>query len=108
MKYAGATGAVLALLAASAFAASVTRTEANNGNLVMEDVPPIPADIVDDLNRYQNVRSGNFQGSRYRGTADCTASGSSRILSSSGSKRMERPNRSDSRLRVIGRSTLTW
>jgi len=62
MKYAGATGAVLALLAASAFAASVNRTEANNGNLVMEDVPPIPADIVDDLNRYQNVRSGNFQG----------------------------------------------
>ena len=62
MKYAGAFGAALALLAASAFAASVTRTEANNGNLVMEDVPPIPADIVDDLNRYQNVRSGNFQG----------------------------------------------
>ena len=62
MKHAGAFGAALALLAASAFAASVTRTEANNGNLVMEDVPPIPADIVDDLNRYQNVRSGNFQG----------------------------------------------
>jgi len=62
MKYAGAFGAALALLAASAFAASVTRTEANNGNLVMEDVPPIPADIVDDLNRYLNVRSGNFQG----------------------------------------------
>jgi dipeptidyl aminopeptidase/acylaminoacyl peptidase len=62
MKYAGAFGAVLALLAASAFAEPVTRSEANNGNLVMEDVPPIPADIVADLDRYQNVRSGDFAG----------------------------------------------
>ena len=51
MKYAGALGAALALMAAGAFAASVSRTEANNGNLVMEDVPPIPKEIVDDLNR---------------------------------------------------------
>lgn len=36
-------------------------TATNNGNLVMEDVPPIPADIVDDLNRYQNVRSASFR-----------------------------------------------
>ena len=62
MKYAGAAGALLALLAAAAIAASATRTEANNGNLVMEDVPPIPASIVDDLVRYQNVRSANFEG----------------------------------------------
>jgi dipeptidyl aminopeptidase/acylaminoacyl peptidase len=62
MKYTGVFGAVLALSAASALAESVTRTEANNGNLIMEDVPPIPAKIVDDLNRYQNVRSGNLQG----------------------------------------------
>jgi dipeptidyl aminopeptidase/acylaminoacyl peptidase len=62
MKYTGVFGAVLALSAASGLAESVTRTEANNGNLIMEDVPPIPAEIVDDLNRYQNVRSGNFQG----------------------------------------------
>jgi len=34
---------------------------ANNGNLIMEDIPPIPADIVDDLNRYQNVRSAGFR-----------------------------------------------
>ncbi len=51
MKYTGVFGAVLALSAASALAESVTRTEANNGNLIMEDVPPIPAKIVDDLNR---------------------------------------------------------
>jgi dipeptidyl aminopeptidase/acylaminoacyl peptidase len=62
MKYAGALGASLALMVASAYAASVTRTEANNGNLVMEDVPPIPAAIVDSLNRYQNVRAANFEG----------------------------------------------
>ena len=68
MKYAAVFGAVPALLAATAFAGSVTRTEANNGNLVMEDVPPIPADIVDDLNRYQNVRSGNFEGWQEDGT----------------------------------------
>jgi dipeptidyl aminopeptidase/acylaminoacyl peptidase len=36
-------------------------TTANNGNLVMEDIPPIPADIVDGLNRYQNVRSAAFR-----------------------------------------------
>jgi Tol biopolymer transport system component len=62
MKYTGALGAAVALLAAGAYAAGVTRTETNNGNLVMEDVPPIPAEIVDDLNRYQNVRGANFAG----------------------------------------------
>ena len=37
--------------------ADVERRVANNGNLVMEDVPEIPAEIADSLNRYQNVRS---------------------------------------------------
>lgn len=41
--------------------ADVERRVANNGNLVMEDVPEIPAEIVDSLNRYQNVRSASFQ-----------------------------------------------
>jgi dipeptidyl aminopeptidase/acylaminoacyl peptidase len=62
MRFAGVAGALLALLATAAFAGSVTRTEANNGNLVMEDVPEIPAEIVDSLNRYQNVRGANLQG----------------------------------------------
>ncbi len=62
MRYARAAAALLAVFAASAIAASVTRTEANNGNLVMEDVPEIPAEIVDSLNRYQNVRGANLQG----------------------------------------------
>ena len=62
MKHTGALGAAVALLAAGAYAAGVTRTETNNGNLVMEDVPPIPAEIVDDLNRYLNVRGATFAG----------------------------------------------
>ncbi|MDJ0792959.1 MAG: alpha/beta fold hydrolase [Woeseiaceae bacterium] len=57
------TGFAAALLMASAaFADDVVRTTANNGNLVMEDIPPIPARIVEDLNRYQNVRSAAFRG----------------------------------------------
>lgn len=39
----------------------VQRTEANNGNLIMEDIPAIPDAIVDDLNRFQNVRSASFR-----------------------------------------------
>lgn len=42
--------------------ADVARTEANNGNLVMEDVPEIPHSIVADLKRYQSTRSAAFRG----------------------------------------------
>ena len=42
-------------------AADAERRVANNGNLVMEDVPEIPAEIVDSLNRYLNVRYGAFE-----------------------------------------------
>ena len=38
-----------------------TRT-LNNGNLVLHDIPEIPQTIVQDLNRYQNVRSAGFRG----------------------------------------------
>ena len=41
--------------------ADVSQRTANDGNLVMEDVPEIPADIVGDLSRYQNVRSAAFR-----------------------------------------------
>jgi len=51
----------LALLVFSAVALTdVTSTETNNGNLVMQDIPGIPAAIVASLNRYQNVRSAGF------------------------------------------------
>ena len=57
-----ALAASLAVLGCNlAMAGEVTRTEANNGNLVMEDVPPIPQSVVADLNRYQNTRSASFQ-----------------------------------------------
>ena len=50
-----------ALLIGPFAAAEPVVTTANNGNLVMEDVPPIPADIVADLSQYQNVRSASFR-----------------------------------------------
>lgn len=37
----------------------LTRT-ANDGNLVLQDIPEIPEDVVRELNRYQNVRSASF------------------------------------------------
>ena len=49
------------LLASVSFAAGPVVRTMNNGNLVMEDIPEIPAAVVDDLNRYQNVRSARFR-----------------------------------------------
>jgi len=51
----------IALLVLSATAsADITTTQTNNGNLVMQDIPEIPASVVTSLNRYQNVRSAGF------------------------------------------------
>jgi dipeptidyl aminopeptidase/acylaminoacyl peptidase len=49
------------VLSLSLSAQAVTESTANNGNLVMQDVPAIPKEIVDSLNRYQNVRSAPFR-----------------------------------------------
>ena len=58
MRHSALAIAILGMvLPGSLLADEVTRTTANNGNLVMEDVPAIPDDIVVGLNRYQNVRS---------------------------------------------------
>ncbi len=51
--------AVLAV-AATEVLADVSMRTANNGQLIMEDVPPIPEQIVADLKRYQSVRSASF------------------------------------------------
>ncbi len=51
---------VLALLLAAAGAAAVERRVVNDGNLVLEDIPGIPAEIVEDLRRFQNVRSARL------------------------------------------------
>ena len=48
------------LVALSLTAQAVETRTANNGNLVMEDIPEIPTEVVADLNRYQNVRSAGF------------------------------------------------
>lgn len=40
---------------------SYSRVAANNGNLIMEGIPPIPQTLKDELNRYQNVRSAPFR-----------------------------------------------
>jgi dipeptidyl aminopeptidase/acylaminoacyl peptidase len=55
-----ATG-LYCLVTCSLALADVSRSVANNGNLVMEDIPAIPPSVVADLNRYQNVRSAVFQ-----------------------------------------------
>jgi len=51
----------ICLFSTLALGAEPVVTTANNGNLIMEDIPPIPAEIVEDLNRYQNVRSAAFR-----------------------------------------------
>ncbi len=52
---------LIALALAVPAAAEVKQRTVNNGNLVMEDVPEISAEIVTSLNRYQNVRSAAFE-----------------------------------------------
>lgn len=54
--------ALIFLLVAANAAAEVDRRVVNNGNLVLEDIPEIPEDVVKDLNRFQNIRSASFRG----------------------------------------------
>lgn len=51
------------------FTQAVDERTANNGNLVMQDVPEIPESIASDLNRYQNVRSAPFRDFSFDGEA---------------------------------------
>jgi len=46
----------------SAAVAEVERRTANSGNVILEDVPEIPAEIGEALNRYQNIRSASMAG----------------------------------------------
>ncbi|GGF55618.1 S9 family peptidase [Alteromonas lipolytica] len=55
-----ATLLIASLLISFAANAEITTRTENNGNLILEDIPPIPQKIVDDLNRYQNIRSAPF------------------------------------------------
>jgi len=42
-------------------AAEVERRSVHDGNLILEDIPIIPCEIIGGLNRYQNVRSAGFR-----------------------------------------------
>ena len=55
-------GMFLLLLAGSSSATEVERRAANDGQLLMEDIPPIPASLPQTLSRYQNIRSARFAG----------------------------------------------
>ena len=50
------------IIATIPVSAEVKTRTVNNGMLVMEDVPDIPQEIVNELSRYQNVRSAPFRG----------------------------------------------
>ena len=53
---------VLVILAAPVTVlADVDRRTLNNGNLVLEDIPEIPVEVVVDLMRYQNIRAAGFR-----------------------------------------------
>jgi dipeptidyl aminopeptidase/acylaminoacyl peptidase len=43
-----------------AASADVPTRSLNNGQLILEDIPPIPDRLVNRLNQYQNVRSASF------------------------------------------------
>ncbi|NUN15159.1 MAG: S9 family peptidase [Myxococcales bacterium] len=59
--------AALLCVSTELFAQNLVRT-VNNGNLVLHDIPEIPQSIVEDLNRYQNVRSAIFRAFNKDGT----------------------------------------
>ncbi|WP_445360696.1 TolB family protein [Microbulbifer sp. EKSA005] len=53
---------IAALITATNAAGAVETRTLNNGQLVLEDVPNILQTIINELNRYQNVRSASFRG----------------------------------------------
>ena len=57
------TLAVVLLGLAGSFTASaeVQTREMNDGMLILEDIPEIPRDIVDELNRFQSMRAAAFR-----------------------------------------------
>lgn len=64
---------IIAGLLFAPLALAVDSTTLNDGNLVLEDIPAIPQEVVDDLNRFQNVRSASV--------IDWTADGKSLYIS---------------------------
>jgi dipeptidyl aminopeptidase/acylaminoacyl peptidase len=54
------TGLFLLLLASTGFAADIERRLANDGQMILEDIPEIPDAVPAMLSRYQNIRSASF------------------------------------------------
>jgi dipeptidyl aminopeptidase/acylaminoacyl peptidase len=54
------TGLFLLLLSSTGLTAEVQRWTANDGQLVMEDIPQIPESLPPVISRYQNIRSAGF------------------------------------------------
>ena len=49
---------LLAFISINSLNAQVLKTTENNGNLILEDIPPIPQQLKDDLRKFQNVDQG--------------------------------------------------
>lgn len=53
---------LLVSISFNTFADEVQRREANNGNIILQDIPEVPQSVVDDLNRFQNIRGASLRG----------------------------------------------
>lgn len=60
MQFSPLPALAIALLLMTCAAHAVEQRTVNDGHVILEDVPQIPQAIVDDLNRFQNVRSARF------------------------------------------------
>lgn len=53
---------ILVLPSLTLKADEVERRSANNGQVILENIPAIPTELAEALNRYQNIRSARFAG----------------------------------------------
>lgn len=53
-------GLLLSACGPAVWAAEVQRRTVNSGQLVLEDIPPIPAGLAESLERYQNLRANDL------------------------------------------------
>ncbi|MBF8269550.1 MAG: TetR family transcriptional regulator [Gammaproteobacteria bacterium] len=67
LRYRGTGSLLLAVAVVWNSAPAAEQHRLNGNNLVLEDIPAIPPQLVLDLNRYQNVRSAFLQGWSHAG-----------------------------------------
>jgi dipeptidyl aminopeptidase/acylaminoacyl peptidase len=56
------TGLIFLLLSQTLAATDAQHRSANDGQLLMQDIPPFPSSLAAELSRYQNIRSARFSG----------------------------------------------